>query len=152
MFNQTSIQISGSVLHALGIWLNLKRGRAQVIQWPWGITYGDPILGMNIHLPPILMFTRGFPGFRPPQPPRRLRCLGPPPASSTPRRRPPRPGRRAQASLKLPGSRKWTEPKNRWRLNLPPALGLVAVDPPATSENHDLGGLSGKPNLISTKK
>ena len=27
--------------------------------WPWGITDGDPILGwMNIHLPPILMFTR----------------------------------------------------------------------------------------------
>ena len=27
--------------------------------WPWGISYG-PILGwMNIHLPPILMFTRG---------------------------------------------------------------------------------------------
>ena len=28
--------------------------------WPWGINYGDPILRwMNIHLPPILMFTRG---------------------------------------------------------------------------------------------
>ena len=33
--------------------------------WPWGITY-DSILGsMNIHLPPILMFTRGFLGFDP---------------------------------------------------------------------------------------
>ena len=30
------------------------------------ITYGNPILGwMNIHLPPILMFTRGFLGFDP---------------------------------------------------------------------------------------
>ena len=31
--------------------------------WPWGITYGDPILGMNIHLPPL--FTRGFLSFDP---------------------------------------------------------------------------------------
>ena len=30
--------------------------------WPWGITYGS-ILGMNIHLPAIWMFTRGFLGF-----------------------------------------------------------------------------------------
>ena len=30
------------------------------LKWPWGRTYGDPILGwMNIHLPPILMFSRG---------------------------------------------------------------------------------------------
>ena len=34
--------------------------------WPWGRTNGDPILGcMNIHLPPMLMFTRGFQVFDP---------------------------------------------------------------------------------------
>ena len=27
--------------------------------WPWGITYGSILGWMNIHLPPILMFTRG---------------------------------------------------------------------------------------------
>ena len=30
-------------------------------KWPWVITYADPILGRNTHVPPILMFTRaGF--------------------------------------------------------------------------------------------
>ena len=27
--------------------------------WPWGITYGSIFGWMNIHLPPILMVTRG---------------------------------------------------------------------------------------------
>ena len=31
---------------------------AGLTNWSWGITYGS-ILGMNIHLPPIWMFTRG---------------------------------------------------------------------------------------------
>ena len=38
--------------------LNLSSSSAQ----KWGITHADPILGwMNIHLPPVLMFTRGCP-------------------------------------------------------------------------------------------
>ena len=34
-------------------------------KWPRGISSGDPILGMNIYLPAILRFTRGFQGFDP---------------------------------------------------------------------------------------
>ena len=33
--------------------------------WSWGITYGSILGWMNIHLPPLLMFTRGFLGFDP---------------------------------------------------------------------------------------
>ena len=33
-------------------------------KWPWGITYGSIVGWMNIHLPPILMFT-GLQGFDP---------------------------------------------------------------------------------------
>ena len=35
------------------------------INWPWGITYGSILGWMSIHLPPILMFTRGTRGFDP---------------------------------------------------------------------------------------
>ena len=38
-------------------------GARIVLAWPWGTTYGDPILGwMNIHLPPIFDAHQGFPG------------------------------------------------------------------------------------------
>ena len=41
-------------------------GKKQKNKWPCGITYADPILKrMNTHVPPILMFTRGFVGFDP---------------------------------------------------------------------------------------
>ena len=32
---------------------------ASILKWPWGITNGSILGWMNIHLPPILMFTRG---------------------------------------------------------------------------------------------
>ena len=35
------------------------------VTWPWGTTYGSILGWMNIHLPPILMFTRVFLGFDP---------------------------------------------------------------------------------------
>ena len=52
--------VPGTILYLLGdIYASCPAAGRQ--KWLWGITYGDPILGwMSIHLPPILMFTRGF--------------------------------------------------------------------------------------------
>ena len=52
--------------------MNSSRGRSVLFFFapapstrPWGITYGSILGRMNTHVPPILMFTRGFVGFDP---------------------------------------------------------------------------------------
>ena len=56
----------------------------QFAKWPWGITYGSILVWKNIHLPPILMFTRGYRfGFDPqPNPCCGLSCEASPHAPS----------------------------------------------------------------------
>ena len=55
-------QVGGRVPKHMGLSprVNVARGGVLLsVLWPWGISHGSILGWMNIHLPAILMFTRG---------------------------------------------------------------------------------------------